>query len=362
MKILLLGEYSNVHATLAEGLRALDHKVVVASNGDFWKGYPRDIDLQRGNGRLAGPLLELRVLACLPRFRDYDVVQIINPLFFELKAERHFPFFRYLRRRNKKIVLGAFGVDYYWVNENVMRRPLRYSDFNIGDTLRDDHEAMRCRRDWLDTKKEVLNRLCAAVADHIVTGLYEYDVCYRPHFPHKTTFIPLPIKVPKAPIKPLGEKVIIFAGISRGRSAYKGTDIMVRAAQDVVEKHHKEAELRIVEGVPFEEYCALQRDADIILDQLYSYTPAMNALQAMAQGIVCVGGGEEENYDILGEQELRPIINVLPSYESVYAALEHAILHREELMTKKAQSVEYVKRYHNYIAVAKRYEKMYLSL
>ncbi len=47
MRILLLGEYSGVHCTLAEGLRTLGHDVVVASNGDFWKDYPRDIDLER---------------------------------------------------------------------------------------------------------------------------------------------------------------------------------------------------------------------------------------------------------------------------------------------------------------------------
>ena len=54
MKILLIGEYSNVHATLAEGLRALGHKVMVLSNGDFWKDYPRDIDLVRTPGKLGG--------------------------------------------------------------------------------------------------------------------------------------------------------------------------------------------------------------------------------------------------------------------------------------------------------------------
>ena len=50
MKILLLGDYSGVHSTLAEGLRGLGHRVTVASNGDFWKDYPRDIDLAR-NGK-----------------------------------------------------------------------------------------------------------------------------------------------------------------------------------------------------------------------------------------------------------------------------------------------------------------------
>ena len=41
MKILLMGEYSNVHATLADGLRKLGHQVTVVSNGDFWKNYPQ---------------------------------------------------------------------------------------------------------------------------------------------------------------------------------------------------------------------------------------------------------------------------------------------------------------------------------
>ena len=47
MRILLLGDYSNVHATLADGLRQLGHTVVVASDGDGWKNYPRDVDLAR---------------------------------------------------------------------------------------------------------------------------------------------------------------------------------------------------------------------------------------------------------------------------------------------------------------------------
>ena len=54
MKILLIGEYSNVHATLATGLRELGHQVTVISNGDFWKNYPRDIDVTRQIGKWGG--------------------------------------------------------------------------------------------------------------------------------------------------------------------------------------------------------------------------------------------------------------------------------------------------------------------
>ena len=96
MKILLLGEYSNVHATLAEGLRTLGHHVTVASNGDFWKDYPRDIDLTRHEGPLGGLRLSAKVLSCLPRWRGYDVVQLINPMCLEMKAERIRPIFKYL--------------------------------------------------------------------------------------------------------------------------------------------------------------------------------------------------------------------------------------------------------------------------
>ncbi len=364
MKILLFGEYSNVHATLADGLRALGHTVTVASNGDFWKNYPRDIDLKRTNGKAGGLLLAAKITANLPRFSDYDIVQLINPLFVELKACHHFRLFRYLKRHNKKVVLGAFGMDYYWVNENITRKPLRYSDFNIGKRLRVTQDAALARHDWIGTDKERLNRLCAEQSDAIVTGLYEYDVCYRHNFPQKTIFIPLPIKISATvPGTAAPEnKSVIFAGISRNRSAYKGTDIMLRAAREIASRYPDRVELRTVEGAPFEKYCELQSGADIILDQLYSYTPAMNALQAMSRGIVCVGGGEPENYTILGEEELHPIINVEPSFQSVYDALEHIVLDKERLQALKRQSREYVKRHHDHIAVARRYEKLYSSL
>ena len=111
MKILLLGEYSNVHWTLAEGLRKLGHNVTVVSNGDFWKDYPRDIDISRKPGKIGGIKLYIKLLRMLPKLRGYDIVQLINPLFFELKAERLFFFYNYLRKHNRKIVLGAFGMD-----------------------------------------------------------------------------------------------------------------------------------------------------------------------------------------------------------------------------------------------------------
>lgn len=369
MKILLIGEYSNVHNTLALGLRALGHDVTVASDGDSWKDYPRDIDLSRNSGTI--PFL-WKLLKALPRMRGYDVVQLINPLFLELKAERIMPIYRYLRRHNKKVVMGAFGMDYYWVSVNTDIRPLRYSDFNFSDNPRTDIEAQRFRDEWIGTPKQRLNEEIALDCDGIPAGLYEYWATYNEvhtlcpdgrQIREKMQFIPYPIVMPEIYHTSFyGGPLKLFVGISRGRSAYKGTDIMLSAAQALQEKYPDKLELRIAQGVPFDEYRRMMDGSDAILDQLYSYTPSMNSLLAMSKGIIVVGGGEPENYDILGEKELRPIVNVQPNYQSVYDELEQLILHPERISELKRESVEYIRRHHDYIKVARRYLEFYSEL
>lgn len=378
MKILLMGEYSNVHATLAEGLRKLGHHVTVLSNGDFWKNYPRDIDLVRKPGKLGGIMYMMKLYTNVHKLRGYDIVQLINPMFLELKAERIFPIYQYLRKHNKKIILGGFGMDYYWVSVCCKDKPLRYSDFNIGNELRTNADALKERKDWLGTEKGRLNQMIAEDCDGIITGLYEYWACYQPGFPQKTTFIPFPIK-PKLitsgngnsytnaenhQVIPLDipKKVKLFIGINKSRSEYKGTDIMLKTAQAIAKKYPDKTELRIAENIPFAEYVKMMNGSDAILDQLYSYTPSMNPLEAMARGIICIGGGEPENYEIIHEDKLRPIINVLPNYESVYQELEHLVLHPELVPLLKQQSIEYISKHHDYIKVAKRYEAFYQKL
>ena len=173
-------------------------------------------------------------------------------------------------------------------------------------------------------------------------------MCATNPFPIQMPSDSIPVNNPSAPIR-------LFIGISKQRSTYKGTDIMLQAAQSIAEKYPQKVELKIANGIPFSEYQQLMNHCDVLLDQLYSYTPAMNALLAMSKGIIVVGGGEPENYEILHERELRPIINVLPNYESVYHELEQLILHPERIPELKRQSVEYIKKHHDYVKVAMQY-------
>lgn len=136
---------------------------------------------------------------------------------------------------------------------------------------------------------------------------------------------------------------------------YKGTDVMLRALERVADRHPDRCEIVKAESVPFPVYQHMMDSSHALLDQLYSYTPAMNGLLAMAKGLVLVGGGEPENYDILGEKELRPIVNVLPDEADVYNKLEQMALHSDEIAKLSADSRLYIERHHDYKKVAQRY-------
>lgn len=382
MRILLVGEYSNVHNTLAQGLRNLGHEVVVASNGDFWKDYPRDIDLLRihedGKGLLVKifnvmHLLQflLRLMLALPKMRGFDVVQIINPNFVSLKGERHLWLYRYLRRNNKKVVLGVYGDDYYFVDCMTKKKPLRYSDYNRGEVDVYTEYSDRIRAKWLGTAFEQVSRYIAADSDVIIAGAYEYWLPYNLSkdrdakqrlLREKLHLVPFPVELPNKMIATKSDKLRVFIGISRGRSVFKGTDIMLRVAEDLLAKYPDRMELRKAEGVPFDEYKKMIDSSDVLLDQIYAYGPGMNALLAMSKGMIVFSGGEPEHYDSMGEMDCRPIINTLPSYDYIYKKLEWLILHPEEVERLKRQSREYVERNHEYVKVARRYEEIYAFL
>ncbi len=364
MRILLINDYSGLHANLALGLRHLGHEVTVVSDGDSWRNYPRDISIvRRSPSHLDGIRYLLRLWTrILPRLTGYDIVQLVNPICFNLCPERLFPIYRFLRRHNGKMVLGAFGIDAVWCRTCAEQKPLRYSDHNIGDTLRTDAASKDLIDTWVGTSHERLNRYLADDCDVIVACLYEYLACYRLHYPDKTRFIPLPIVRQAPPHREPSSRLRLFIGIDRKRSAYKGTDIMLRAAQRIVQQYPQRVELRQAVSVPFAEYQHLMDQSDVILDQLYSYTPSMNSLLAMSKGLVVVGGGEPENYDIIHERQLRPIVNVEPSEACVYRALEDLVLHPTRLPQLQRESIEYVTRHHDHVQVARQYEALYRSL
>ena len=137
---------------------------------------------------------------------------------------------------------------------------------------------------------------------------------------------------------------------------------MLRAAETVKKQYPDRLNLTVVNGLPFDEYVRTMLGSDAIMDQLYSYTPSMNPLEAMAHGIICIGGGEPENYEIINETTLRPIINVLPTYESCVRELTRLVNNLSLIPQLRRDSYEYVRKHHEFIKVARQYEDLYRGL
>lgn len=347
MRILLFGEYSNVHHTLCEALRRAGHEVLLISDGDGWKDYPRDIDLRR---KIKGPLGSLlylsKLVALLPRLRGFDVVQLINPVFLDVKPRWNRWLFDYLRRHNKALSLGCFGDDYYVVSRMQDDKYLRYTDFYAqGRTI--DHTLNRQRiHNWCSSPKKQLSQYIAARTDCLMACLYEYYKVYdTPEFHDKLHYMPLPIEIGEERSPSASSPVRVLLAIQKQRTQAKGTDQIARLLQRLAQEHPAEIDLHTIESVPFEQYCQEIEWADVIVDQLYSYTPAMSALEAMRRGKVVISGGEP--YELEGCCYQAPCINLRPfEDEENYRVLEETLLDAKIIAQLSIDSQAYVRQCH----------------
>lgn len=359
MKILLFGEYSNLHWTLAEGLRLKGHDVTVASDGDGFKDYPRNIDLLRKSSGIKDTVSAIaKGLINLPRFKGYDVVQLINPCFTTLSVRVNRYIYQFLKSNNRKVYLGAFGDDSYWLKACLDNTTFRYSEFFVDGNPNNLQDNDRLKSLWLNSDRESLNKEIAKSADGIIACLTEYFFAYKDEFSNKLAYIPLPINLDKIKYVKSNfdlNKIRFFIGINKDRSEFKGTDRMYKVLKKLQENYPDKVLINAVESVPYEEYVHLMQESDIVLDQLYSYSPAMNGLLAMAQGKVLVSGAEPEMYDLLEEKENRPIINVIPNEDDIYNKLENLVLNKELIPMISENSRLFVEKHHNHISVADRF-------
>ena len=363
-RILFVGDASNYCRSLATGLARLGHEVTVASEGSGWMDTGRDIDLSRPvKGRLGGALLWLKAVGPLRRrLTGYDIVSVISTNFMKLKPSRLSGVFDMLRRGNGRVFNCMVGTDPYYIDACLAGNDyLRYNEWMVDGR---PSPYMLARPGRLDMwRNEELHRLCEKIyaeSAGTMSALYEYHMaCLRVLPAAKVGYGGIPIDTRAIEYQALERaprRVKFFLGRHRGREVEKGTDRLFTAARRVVEAHPERAELVVVENRPYNEYLQLLRDSQVVLDQLYSYTPATNALLAMAMGKTVVSGGEPEYYDFIGERELRPVINACPYDDAtLYRQLEDIALHPERLQGLGRQGREFVERHNDVDVVASRY-------
>lgn len=357
MRILLLGEASFVHSTLRKGFEALGHDVVLVSAGCIWD-CPRDIDVSRNMrwGKLSGLKVIWKILTNLRVFTGNDIVQMNDFHTIPLKVRWNELFFKFLKRFNKKVVRGCWGDDIV-VFDAQARGVLAYSDTHIG-TKAINAELHKWRIAEQNLPEFV--SCCRYVnkhADAFAACLYEYYVYYNTEeYKARLHYMPLPMEIPETlhtPHSSLHTPIKVLVGIQSKRDYIKGAGIIGDLVERVAAENPGKIEVKRVYDVPYNEYLKMLDEADVLVDQLYSYTPSMNSLAAMAHGTVVIGGGEEEYYEFIGEKKLRPIINVRPENDEYnLKMLRGTLLYPDKIERMKRESMEFVRKYHDYVEVA----------
>lgn len=370
MKILLVGDYSNFHPTLAVGLARAGHEVTVASDGSRWMATDRAIDLRRRLPGVAGGALLYASMRLDRRLRGHDAVVLINPSFVTLRPHRLRHVFDMLRRHNGKVYLNACGTDKAYMDfVTAPDCPLPYSEYRLRDGSPNPRTADVLAADRLWQQGPIAD-LCDYVYDHVdgvATALYEYHLAMKRIIPaDRLVYTGIPIDLDKVTavnhnVGDIERPLRMFLGRDRRRMAFKGTDIIGEVAAEVAASHPGLCSLEIVENVPYAEYVSRQSRGDLILDQLYSLTPATNALLAMARGQAVLSGADKSYYDFIGENELHPIFDADPDPDKLYHTLTRLVNDRQSLAAAAAQGPEFVRRHNSADVVASRFIKLFES-
>lgn len=370
MKILLLGDASNYHRALSAGLARMGHDVTLASDGSGWMCTGRDIDMSRpGYGKLGGALLWLRLRTLMRgAFRGYDVVQLSGPGFASLKPVRLKALFDALRKANGSVFMTALGTDSVYVSTMTGDNPpLRYSEWHVG----------RCRSAWSRTPEAGYDAWTspelAAYTDYVyekvdgvVSALYEYHRVVetaKPGIALAYGGIPVDLDSLPAPCQPNPDGPLkILLAAHRGREAEKGADMLFPLVRDFAADHSGEVSLLTPRNMPYTEFLRSLCGTDIMVDQLYSYTPATSALLGMALGAIPVSGAEPEFAEFIGEACPLPLINVQPTEpEALLPRLEQIIRDRRLLTDMRLKARKFVEKHNSADVVARRFDAFWRS-
>lgn len=329
----------------------------------------RQIDMKRLPGKAGGLIhyARLRHGDWARMMRGHDIVAVNDPVFTTLRPKRLEKLLAQLKRDNGKVFLTAMSTDLPYLDMLAAEEsPLRYSEWFVdGRPSRmfesDPQEWVRWHNDEL---VDYQNKFFDSI-DGAVSVLYEYHLGMERRLgKERAAYGGIPVDVSlfePVRIEDRPAKVKLFLGRDRNRKLMKGTDLLEDAAAAVVASHPGTASLEIVENRPYAEFVQLLRDSHVVLDQIYSYTPATTALMAMAYGLNTVSGGEPEYYDFIGEKTNRPIINAPLTVDELTETLTQVVEHPERLAQRGRDSREFVIKHNACETVAGRFLDFWTS-
>ena len=373
MKILLIGEYSNLHNSLKQGLVKNGHNVVLLGNGDGFKNYDADILIKSSFfekkllkiiakivDRFTGISLNeielfIRSLFKIKTLKEFDVVQLINERAFKTSPRMEKILLKQLVQNNKKIFLLACGVDNNSLTYAIEKN-FRYS------ILTPYFENSSQKKEYKQTLKYLspgYSRLSKYVRN-IVSGIISSDLDY--HIPYSGTekylgMIPNPINIDKLkkPDSLKRDKIYILHAINSKNKIKKGNKFFDKSLS-IIEKKYSD-KIKVIRTIdnPYSSHIKNVEDCDILLDQVYAYDQGYNALEAMALGKVVFTGAEVEWAEYYNIKEDMVAINALPDITKIVDKLSWLIENPIHLENISKNARRFIEDHHNYKSIALKY-------
>jgi len=372
MRILLIGEYSRLHNSLKEALIHLGHEVTLVGNGDGFKDFPVDHNIdakisKKGIVNIARQAVfrifkydfaaveyGIRFHRLLPQLKDYDVVQLIGESPIRTTIRFEFSLLKKIHSQNKKMFLLSSGTDVVFVKAAVEKK-FRYS---LYDPYLKDKSVVDEYRFFLQNMSEPFKNHHKKVYE-LINGVIATDMDYAialDGYPKYLGLIPNPVNTEKIPFEEwkISGKIVIFHGINRWNYHKKGIVFFEQALKIIQKKYPEKIKVITVDTLPYKQYIKLYDEAHILLDQVYAYDQGYNALEAMAKGKVVFTGAEREFSEYYNLKE-RVAVNALPDVNEIVNELSFLIENPEEitLMGKRART--FIEKEHDYLKIAKKY-------
>lgn len=378
MRILLIGEYSRLHNSLKEALTGLGHEVAIVGNGDGFKNFPVDfnIDAHLSKSGLLNKIRQgvyrifkydfaaleygIRFYFLLPKLKGYDVVQLVSETPIQTSLRLEYYLLKKISKQNNKMFVLSSGTDTVFM-QAMADKKFRYS--LLDPYLKD--------KSLIGEYRNALQHLSAGYKAHhkklqpLIAGIIATDIDYviplQGH-PNFLGLIPNPVNTEKIVYQPseISDKIVIFHGINRWNYHKKGTVFFETALEIIRRKFADKVKIITVENVPYAEYVRLYDEAHILLDQVYAYDQGYNALEAMAKGKVVFTGAEKEFAEYYGLTE-RVAVNALPDVDEIVKELAFLVENPGEVLAMGKRAREFVEKEHDYRKIAQKYLETWKS-
>ncbi|WJS96947.1 glycosyltransferase [Flavobacterium johnsoniae] len=371
MKVLLVGEFSHLHNSLKEGLKALGHEVFIIGLNDGFKNFPVDFPIQKKWD--SGFLKKIKIavfkisgfdISSYLTFRQFlkfkkqcsgfDIVQLINENSFYCTPFYEKKIISYLLKNNQKLFLLSCGYDYLNV-KYCFENPDFKSVFPLYFNHKIDRKSFGNALKFREKKFIGLHQFIYENCRGIIASDLDYHIPLRGNEKY-LGLIPNPINIEKLSFKPLEiiDRIVIFHGINNDNYLKKGNDYFEKALKIIEEKYAKKVEVITVRSVPYSEYINLYKSCHILLDMVYAYDQGYNALEAMAKGKVVFTGAESEFSKHYNLSE-KVCINAIPDVDYLVKELSFLIENPNEIITISKRARTFIEEHHDYIKIAEKY-------